>query len=432
MKVFMLSLLIFVYRFAHRVFIRPIAELKRFAGTKDWSRFGNLSRSKSSGGIWFHAASVGELEALIPVIRRAAGHGESLILSIFSTSAASALKKLVLDLNSEFPKTSIHWGYSPWEGNWTEYLTRLNPKIFVSHKYEAWPDLWLSLVEFKVPLIIIGASSRGSIKTARKFCMVLKGELPKILFLPFSFGEKAKLSLLFPGFDSLVVPDPRWERVIQRMSCFQPRANELISQFSKGSKVKGIIGSAWLGDLRFLFPDLLELEGPIWIVPHKINSQSVSEMMDFLGTQGIVPQRTSQVRFPNSEFGDSKFLMVDEMGVLAEIYKIADWVYVGGGFGEGVHSTIEPAVHGLPIACGPKGAHKFFEIEELIGTGQISLLQSRADLKRLVEGLASGSVSKKDYSEHDERKTQWKSFALSHVNASEKIWDAVENLKRTC
>ena len=448
------------YRLLQKHIIGPLVERKRFEGKNGWRTLGDLSICGPDGGIWFHAASVGELEALIPVVRKAAVTGDPLILSVFSSSAEGALKRLVSDLNYDFPQLSVHWGYSPWEGDWGSYLNRIKPRIFITHKYEAWPDLWISLVEFNVPLMIVGASLRGSIRAARRLCLVLKGELPKITFLPFSSQEKDRISDLFPGSQAQTVSDPRWERVFQRGSLPQRRANEVIERFSNGAGIRGIIGSAWLGDLKFLFPKLLELDGPIWIVPHKINSESVSEMMEFLKTQGITPMRTSQSQSQPMAPRDSKFLIVDEMGVLAEVYKIADWVYVGGGFGEGVHSTIEPAVHGLPIACGPKGAHKFFEIDEMLLTGQVSVLRTRTDLKRWVEKLEDLKILKKQRYEglrdcqgeltcaekianHNggeqeiERsshryKDQWKSFALSHSNASEKIWDVVEKLKRSC
>ena len=65
------------------------------------------------------------------------------------------------------------------------------------------------------------------------------------------------------------------------------------------------------------------------------------------------------------KFGSRPCVLVDEMGFLSELYGAADWAYVGGGFGAGVHSTIEPAIQGIPILIGPVRADHFTEIGQL-------------------------------------------------------------------
>jgi 3-deoxy-D-manno-octulosonic-acid transferase len=91
------------------------------------------------------------------------------------------------------------------------------------------------------------------------------------------------------------------------------------------------------------------------------------------------PLRSS--RNPSTErAGPTTCILVDETGVLSELYASADWAYIGGGFGDGVHSTIEPALHGIPISCGPGGAEKFAEIEDLKQSGQLSMVRSTEEL----------------------------------------------------
>ena len=46
-------------------------------------------------------------------------------------------------------------------------------------------------------------------------------------------------------------------------------------------------------------------------------------------------------------------LIVDKIGILADLYKYADFVYIGGGFEAGVHSVIEPSIYGSIITYGP-------------------------------------------------------------------------------
>ena len=46
-------------------------------------------------------------------------------------------------------------------------------------------------------------------------------------------------------------------------------------------------------------------------------------------------------------------LIIDKVGILADLYKFCTFAYVGSGFTTGVHSVIEPAVYGCTIGFGP-------------------------------------------------------------------------------
>lgn len=419
-------------------------ELRRFGGQANhWKELGTLSKSESVGGLWFHAASVGELEALWPVILEMSQKNRKIIISIFSPSAESSLKKLVQELTARSTAShsgiplSLDWGYSPWEGEWGEYLLRNKPTAFITHKYEAWPDLWMSLTELQVPLVIVGARIRGSLKFAKRICLFFVGRLPRLLFLPFHPSHAQRLAVCFSQAQTLVVPDPRWERVLDRASLGNSRSQELIrtltgprvSQDTKqnatkqNGKIRGIIGSAWLEDLKFLSSILTQAQSPIWIVPHRVDAASVSELIVFLQSLGIRPVQTSATKKMNSSESREtpSFVVVDELGVLAELYCEAEWVYVGGGFGSGVHSTIEPAIHGLPIAVGPNGVGKFYEIEELTESGQVTVVSQSEDLNRWFERVQKGEFLK--------YRTLWKESAQGHAGASQKISEAVENFK---
>ena len=112
--------------------------------------------------IWCHAASVGELESLWPLILFLAEQKSEIILTILSESARPSLERLKLALVEKGAKIAF-CGYSPWEGHWSKALKALRPSLFITAKYEAWPDLWVSLKEEKVPLAIVSAQSRKSL-----------------------------------------------------------------------------------------------------------------------------------------------------------------------------------------------------------------------------------------------------------------------------
>lgn len=97
----------------------------------------------------------------------------------------------------------------------------------------------------------------------------------------------------------------------------------------------------------------------------------------------------------------------------------------GGGFGSGVHSTIEPALYGIPIAVGPNGTGKFSEIRELVSTGQLKILRSESDLIEWGRTLNTKS-------ETSQLKSRWIEEARSRLGATQKIWGTIEKLMRTC
>jgi hypothetical protein len=118
----------------------------------------------------------------------------------------------------------------------------------------------------------------------------------------------------------------------------------------------GIVGSAWSSDLHELLVNAKNIPGSLVVVPHDLSPTHVDSLRQDL--EATMPGR---------------YLLIDEMGLLVELYSIADWAFVGGGFHQGIHSTIEPAVAGLRIMCGPKNADRFPEVAELVEAGILTV-----------------------------------------------------------
>ena len=57
---------------------------------------------------------------------------------------------------------------------------------------------------------------------------------------------------------------------------------------------------------------------------------------------------------------DFQVLIIDNIGMLSALYQYGDIAYIGGGFGVGIHNTLEAAAFGLPVIFGPNYA-KFNE-----------------------------------------------------------------------
>jgi 3-deoxy-D-manno-octulosonic-acid transferase len=407
-----------------------------FSGFKEReARFSEfLSSFRSSSGkfplAWFHASSVGELEMLIPLIEKWAelstesGERAASIVTIFSESAQGAIRKLETQLSGSGARL-LFAGYAPWEGDWKETFEKVNPDFFVTARYEAWPELWMSLARSKIPLVVVGAKARNSLAWAKKACAWMGESLPEILFCTVGEEDVAPLKAEFSESDVAVAGDTRWERVAERAKKGNPRARELVEENRSLPRPWGVLGSAWREDLE-IFEKAFEenvLTGTLWIVPHRIEESHLPELEAVLARSKISHRRSKSQSNSNSglksqtESGaESKLaaissvkpdksesstksddrkiaidpklvthsgiecILVNEMGFLTELYSEADWAYVGGGFGVSVHNTIEPAIYGIPVACGPKRADRFPEIQILSQSEQLRVVWGESDL----------------------------------------------------
>lgn len=380
---------------------------------QSWQSFLGSRALGSPRPVWFHAASVGELEALLPVIEGAREQGQAVLVTVFSRSARGALEKLRKEAadSSSGKGELIYAGFAPWEGRWGEWLGHVKPCCFVTAKYEAWPELWASLGEQGIPLTIVGARDRASLRIARRVCAALGAKLPELHFYASTNREVQALERSFPEARVIPTGDPRWDRVFSRSSRGSPRARSLTQALGELRRPWGVLGSVWVQDFRIWQETISQARGTLWVVPHRVDAEEVRNIEGHLREAGIAPLRSSTLsdsRHP----GSPRCVLVDEMGFLSELYGSADWAYVGGGFGEGVHSTIEPAIHGIPIAIGPKGAQKFPEIQELEATLQLRRVESSEDLRRwLKEAQIPDS----------ERKEEWVRQAKARLGATERI-----------
>ena len=111
-------------------------------------------------------------------------------------------------------------------------------------------------------------------------------------------------------------------------------------------------------------------------------------------------------------------ILVDEMGFLAELYAHADWAYVGGGFGSGIHSTLEPAAAGIPICCGPARVDVFAETRGLRKSAQLTVIEDAS-------GFASW-IDRVDHLSATQKRT-WKDDVSARLGATERIWSEIQS-----
>lgn len=351
--------------------------------------------------LWAHAASAGELETLWPVLEAwmAAAPEMRVHVSVFSPSAKTTIESL-----RSRRMAGITFSSAPWEGEWSSAFDQVRPRLFLTAKYEAWPDLWAALSERDIPFLVLAAQPRDSLDTAARLSRILGTRLPELWFSALQESGAQELRAKFPSARVEVHGDPRFDRVRARLENPSARARELaaiLRDYPRGA----VLGSVWPEDLPFLESALKETHGIL--VPHDVDAESVERFAQVFA--GRAHTRSSRLHAEDGNVPQG-WILVDERGVLAELYSCATHVYIGGGFSKGVHSVVEPAFQGVPVACGPKNAELFPEIEALERLGQLTRITS-PDALRAWNEQARGSSPR----------PQWREAAQARCGASQRV-----------
>jgi 3-deoxy-D-manno-octulosonic-acid transferase len=379
------------------------------------------SLSLNSIDYWFHAASAGELETLIPLIERMRASDKKLLVTSFSKSALPQLNKIQGD--------TVVVSLSPLEGNWLEWLARLKPRAFITVKYEAWPELWASLSQCEIPLLILGAQARSSLRWVLRLSSILGFSIPKNLKMVSFFQKESREARLlltdFPQSEVVYEADPRWDRVFDRLEKGSQSRSDLWFEAARDfpRPWRGL-AQVWPSDFNHL-RSLIEpgFEGTTWIIPHRLDSKNLDDIVGCLGSVGAteIHQLNSEGRLERKGSASQRsapIILVAETGLLVELYAGMDQVYIGGGFESGVHSTLEPAVRGIPLACGPMKVEYFSEIQALIALGQLGIVRNDGDLQGWFERAKSSPPKDRE---------NWLLAARKRRGASERLFARIES-----
>ncbi len=328
--------------------------------------FENLEkwRAANSGRVvWFHAASLGEFEQGRPVIEEMKNRDPQLkiVLSFFSPSGYEIRKNypgadLILYLPSDSRSNAKKW------------VGILKPDMAVFIKYEFWANYFFQLKENLVPLIVISAIFRAD----QRFFGNQKAFWKKVLDCVDHFFVQNQTSFdLLKGAGNYAVTlagDTRFDRVIDISK--QRKEIPSVQGFIAGRKC--LIGGSTYSFEEKIIQDVLKsnTEWCAVVAPHEIEESRIQRVCELYGTDCI---RFSELGKLSSE--GKRILIIDNIGMLSSLYVYATIAIIGGGFGKGIHNTLEAAVYAIPVVFGPK-YEKFDEAVLLVESGGALALNS--------------------------------------------------------
>lgn len=299
--------------------------------------------------LWMHAPSVGEGLQARPILQIARNRRPDLQLAYtyFSPSAARFAGGLPADFTDYLPFDT--------RGDSRAALNALRPSALVYSKLDVWPLLSREAARRGVPLGLISAtlaaeSSRrsgwaaGVLRDA--YCL-----LDRVGAVDPADADRLVELGVRPGVIS-VTGDTRYDQVWERARSTDPRG-ELLGPLASDRPTL-VAGSTWPADEAVLLPAWSRLrkripDARLVIAPHEPVQHHLDPIVDWAATSHL-----HLARLDHTDAADADVVLVDRMGVLGELYSLADVAFVGGAFhAAGLHSVLEPAAFAAPVLFGP-------------------------------------------------------------------------------
>ena len=332
--------------------------------------------------VWFHAASLGEFEQGRPLMERfrTLYPHKKILLTFFSPSG--------YEMQKDYAGADCV-AYLP-------FATRLNARRLLSVinidaaffiKYEFWPSYLRALKKAGVKTYSVSSVFRRKQTFFRWWAAPYRACLKNFTCL-FVQDEDSKALLAKYGIDSVVVVgDTRFDRVSE--ICSVEKHIPQLEYFCQDTAKVIVAGSTWDADEKLLARYVQErFDVKLVLVPHEIDPKHLHRIFQYFSGRYV---RFSEATPTSLRL--SKCLLVDNMGMLSQLYKYATVAYIGGGFGVGIHNIIEASVYGKPVVFGPN-YKRFREAHRMIATGGGFSIGNYKELANVLDiHLADNSVA---------------------------------------
>lgn len=369
-------------------------------GRKDWYARINQTVETSQNHIWFHFASLGEFEqgrAVLEGIKKDYPL-KKIVITFYSPSGYEVRKNTNLaDYVFYLPEDTAK--------NAKQFIDLIHPEFVVFTKYEYWHYYFSELKNRDIPLFMISAIFRPNQIFFQPYGGFFREILTSVTYF-FLQNEESVHLLKEHGFRNVgLTGDTRFDRVVELPK--QQKSITEVNQFVGTSPVL-VAGSTWLEDEKLL-KDLM-LQFPDWkliLAPHEIHEARIDAILllfpDALRFSNFAQHTCQKVM-------DARVLIIDNIGMLSSLYGYGNISYIGGGFGVGIHNTLEAATYGIPVIFGPK-YHKFQEAKDLIEQGAGFSIQDAEKLHLIFTCLQD--QTKRDYAGQ-----QAKCYVQQHAGAT--------------
>jgi len=367
------------------VILLVLKAFRNLAYWKNWQeRFGfgdyKIGNHKTSYDILIHAVSVGEVRAVIPLIKRLSNSHERILLTVTTPTGRQTAETLLSSLLGESQQSKVSICYLPYDVGFfmRRFLKLTQPKKLVVVETEVWPNLILSAKLQQIPLVYINVRlSERSLQRYLKVKRFSQSIFSQIdLFAAQGKSDAKRLQTLgVPKQNIVVTGSLKFD--ISMPASLKESSQALRSMLARNRTV-WTCGSTRDGEeeqllkvykaLKKKVPDIL-----LVLVPrHPERFESVAKLCESRGFNLV--RRTANTTKITDEVD---VYLGNTMGELSLLYAASDIAFVGGSLVPfGGQNILEPCALGVPVVYGPH----MFNFEE------ISVLVEEANAGCSVEG----------------------------------------------
>lgn len=337
-------------------------------------------RSVKGEVVWFHCASLGEFEQGRQLIEdwKVKRPTDTIVITFFSPSGYEVRKNYT---GADY----VYYLPLDTSSNAKRFVAALKPKYALFIKYEYWNNYTKELQKAGAKSYVVSAIFRERDAFFRPWGGAYRAILSRFDHL-FLQNESSRELLASIGINNTsVCGDTRFDRVASIVKNVKPIPK--IEAFSGGDRDIFIVGSSWPKDddivieLIGKFPEMKFI-----IVPHEIEETKIASIVERCIAKGRQTVRYGKVN-DMKPFCEATVLVIDVIGILSAAYGYCKYAYIGGGFGTGIHNTLEAVTFGLPIIFGPK-FERFDEAIALIDEGIATVITSVDDAQQWLASMS--------------------------------------------
>ncbi|MCG3203478.1 MAG: hypothetical protein KCHDKBKB_00146 [Elusimicrobia bacterium] len=339
--------------------------------------------------VWLHAASVGEWQALRPVLRHLKKNPLlELILTVSTPEARQLVKREQPEIHVQLLPLDYPFVVSSW-------IKRLCPAMVGIVETELWPRLLINLKKNRIPVMLINGrlsdKSRSGWGLFRPLAERILSSF-SVLFVRTELDGRRFVELGAPPqrirvagntkIDNLTPRYPSQEAQQEKMRL----RNEILGS-SDGILV--VASSTWAGEeknLLSIFSKKTENRLRLIIAPRRL--ERISEVVRLLG--GVPQSWSLWSKVKESHSWESDILLVDTLGDLKELTALGDIGFVGGSLvSHGGQNPLESAASGIPVLFGPSMENFHEEARDLKAVGAARQARHEEDVVNDIFELAT-------------------------------------------
>jgi len=297
-----------------------------------------LSVGKGETDILVHAASVGEINALVSLIKALMAAGHKVVINTITVTGRERAQALFPDLSVSLSPLDIPHLKS-------RQLRRRQVKLILIAETEIWPNMLYAAGKMGIPVLFINA--RVTPKSMRKFqrFQILIDYIGRSVagILAQSQSDQQRFDTLFPnkaqfsGNLKFALELPDYTASMVKAQWGFSENDRVLCWGSSRPKEEELLLS--------ILPKLKEKHPNLKVILAPRHPKRVPEIENLLyGKDYVLHSKMQQAR---------EIVVMDTLGKLAECYAICDLAIIGGSFYDfGGHNPLEPAYYSKPIIIG--------------------------------------------------------------------------------